>query len=163
MRSILTILLLAAVANFGLITRAEDAKLPTAREVIDRSIKEMGGIDAFLKHSSQTLKGKYSMGAQGIGGTIQIQAAKPNRFSLTIELGGVGQIATVYDGTNGWSINPMTGASLMEGKMLEQLAAQAEFDAMLHDESHFTLMQTVGRTNFEGGRMLRCEIGSQKW
>lgn len=150
MRSIFLIVLLAAISSFQPAAKAEDAKLPTAREIIDRSIQEMGGRDAFLKHSSQTAKGKYNAGAQGISGTIELRAAKPNKLSLIVDLAAVGQIITVYDGTNAWSINPMTGAMLLEGKMFEQTAMQAEYDAMLHDDTKFKLMQTVGRTNFEG-------------
>ncbi len=124
--------------------------LPKARDVLDRSIKEMGGREPFLKLSSQSAKGRFELPAQGLSGRIELSAAKPAKLFVSIELGGLGKILSGYDGHSGWMINPGMGPMLMEGKMLEQMVAQADFYAALHESSLFASMQTVGKTNFEG-------------
>jgi hypothetical protein len=132
----------------ALCTLAE--KLPSAREVLDRSIKEMGGREAFLKLSSQVAKGRFEMPAQGLTGTIELSAAKPSKLLLSIELGALGKILSGYDGESAWIINPGMGPMLMEGKMREQMVAQADFFATLHDSALFSSMTTLGKTNFDG-------------
>jgi hypothetical protein len=77
-------------------------------------------------------------------------AARPDRLVLKISLGGLGEISTGYDGKVGWLLNPMTGPMLLQGKQLEQLRADSEFDAPLHDPAGYRVLEIVGRVEFEG-------------
>jgi hypothetical protein len=90
------------------------------------------------------------MPAQGISGTLELVAARPDRFLLKVSLPGVGELLTGYDGSIGWMVNPMTGPMLLTGKQLEQLRYDAEFDAPLHAPEGYKLLETVERVEFEG-------------
>jgi hypothetical protein len=129
---------------------ATNALLPEAKKVVARFVKELGGEDAFAKINSQHVNGKCDMGAQGITGELEVFAKRPDKLVIKITLPGVGDLLQGFDGKVGWSMNPITGPMVLEGKMLEQIREQARFDSVLHDASDFKSMQTVGKNPFEG-------------
>src|SRR5262245_22122332 len=67
----------AAQANAN---AASNASLPSAREIIDRHVKEVGGRQAILAQSSMHTMGTVSLPAAGISGKMEAFHAKPNRF-----------------------------------------------------------------------------------
>jgi hypothetical protein len=151
---------LAAILLVGWVTWAADEKpaaapeaaakdLPTARAVIDRYIQAAGGKEAFQKHSSILLKGKTQVAGQELGGPLTLATAKPNKMMLAVEIGGI-TMRTGFDGKVGWQVNPLTGPSLMEGKELEDAQRQADFFAILHEDSGFKSMENLGKVDFEG-------------
>lgn len=129
---------------------AQPAPLPDARTIIDRHIEAIGGRKAFLAHTSTRATGTLSMPAQGINGTFELLAAKPNRMMLRVVLPGIGELVDGFDGTNGWSVSPMTGPALAQGKELEQKRFDADFYGDLHDPARYVSIKTVERTTFDG-------------
>jgi hypothetical protein len=129
--------------------RGQDA-LPAARAIVDRYVEVTGGRDLHAKHTSRRALGKVSMPAQGVEGDVEILAARPDLLRLRMTLPGVGEILSGYDGKVGWSVNPLTGPMLLEGKALEQTKADADFDSSLHSDTKFKLLETIERTTFEG-------------
>lgn len=134
------------------------SELPSAKEVIGRFVKAIGGKEAFQKIESQHAKGKYEMPAQGLSGTLEILAKRPDKFAVKINLSGFGEVLTGYNGEVGWSVNAATGPMLLEGKQLEQMREQAEFDAILHDEKSYKSMKNVGKENFEGKECYKLKL-----
>jgi hypothetical protein len=132
------------------VLRAQATRLPRASDVLTRYVKAIGGRETVLKHASRRAIGTFAMPAQGIIGTLELLAARPDRFVLRISLAGVGEIATGYDGTIGWLVNPMTGPMLLQGRQLDQLRADSEFDAALHDPARYRALEIVERVEFEG-------------
>lgn len=128
---------------------AQDA-LPPARTIVDRYVEATGGRDALKKHSSRRAVGKISMPAQGVEGDLEILAARPDLMRLRMTLPGVGEIQSGYDGRIGWTVNPLTGPMLQQGKSLEQLKLDADFDSSLHSDKQFTSLETIEKTTFEG-------------
>ncbi len=128
---------------------AQDA-LPPARTIVDRYIEATGGRGALEKHSSRRAVGKISMPAQGVEGDLEILAARPDLMRLRMTLPGVGEIQSGYDGRIGWTVNPLTGPMLQQGKSLEQMKLDADFDSSLHSDKQFTSLQTIEKTTFEG-------------
>lgn len=124
--------------------------LPAASEVITRYVRAIGGRDAVLRHASLRAVGTFSMPAQGIAGTVERMAARPDRFLEKVSMSGVGDMQLGYDGSIGWMVTPMTGPMVLTGKQLEQLRRDAEFDAALHEPAGFTALEIVDRVEFEG-------------
>lgn len=125
-------------------------KLPEAKEIIDRFVKAIGGKAAFDQIKSQHGKGRFMMAAQGLAGDLEVFASRPNQVLVKIELMGLGTMMQGYDGTVAWSLNPVTGPMLLEGKQLEQMREQADFDSVLHQPEDFKSMETVEKTEFAG-------------
>lgn len=128
----------------------KDAPLPAAREVIAKFVNLVGSKEDFDKIQSQRAVGKVEMTGQGISGKLEVLARRPDKLVIKINLPGIGDLLEGYDGKVGWSVNPLTGPMLLEGKMLEHVQEEARFDSVMHDEGDFKSMETVGRVEFEG-------------
>src|ERR1051325_3968318 len=58
----------------------ENEKLPSAKEVLEKYTKAIGGKEAFSKHNSQHVLGKVEMPAQNMSGKMEVFAARPNKL-----------------------------------------------------------------------------------
>jgi zinc protease len=132
--------------------------LPPAQEIIAKYVKAVGGAEAFAKYKSQSAKGKFEMPAQGMVGEVEMLAARPDKFLMRMNLPGLGQTVSGYNGKIGFSSNPATGPMLVEGKALDQLKDQADYDSALHEPSKFKSMQTLERTQFEGQDVYKVKL-----
>jgi hypothetical protein len=129
---------------------AAQKTLPSARSILDRHIAAIGGKAAILGHSSTHATGSFSVASAGMKGTIEAFAAKPDKHLVKISIPGVGDIFEAYDGTNGWTMSPMTGPMLLEGKQLEDKKFDTDFYAELHDDGRYASTTTMERTEFDG-------------
>jgi hypothetical protein len=128
-----------------------DTALPSAREVIDRHIKAIGGRDALLSHKSAHVTGTFSVPASGMVGTIEMYgAAEPDRTLVRITIPGLGEMLNGFDGSHGWAVTPMTGPMLQVGKELDQTKLDAEFYGELRDSKRYKSMKTLEKAVFEG-------------
>jgi len=125
--------------------------LPSGREIIDRHIKAIGGRAAVLSHTSMHTTGTYAVPASGMTGTVETySAANPDRALQRVNVPGVGEILTGYDGQHGWTVNPMMGPMLQQGKELEQARYDSDFYGELRDAKKYKSITTVEKITFEG-------------
>ena len=125
--------------------------LPAAREIINRHVKAIGGREALLARKSMHAVGTLSIPAQGLGGPIEVwHAAAPNRMHMKFSVSGIGDIAEGFDGSHGWSLNPMTGPMLKVGKELTQAKLDVDFYGDLRDPKAYVEVKTVEKTTFDG-------------
>lgn len=128
-----------------------DAALPSARAILDRHVQAIGGREAILSHTSSHATGTLSVPSAGITGTLEVfAAAKPNRMLVKISLGGVGEVMEGFDGVNAWSMSPMTGAMVLQGKQLDDKKFDSEFYGELHEGSRYQSLKTLEKTTFDG-------------
>ena len=153
-------LIVAAVLAYGqpLPIGAQSAPLPPGREVVARHLKAMGGAGAFKAVQSMHAKGTLSMVAQGLAGDIEVFSARPNKQLLRTEIPGLGRIETGYDGKVGWSIDPVTGATLLSGRQLAELMDDAWFDSPLYPAEHVKDVTTVAREQFDNRAAYRVKV-----
>lgn len=126
------------------------AALPSARSIIDRHITAMGGRKAILSHTSSHATGTISISGNGMTGVLDIYGAAPNKSLVKINLGGIGEMYEGFDGIHGWSVDPITGPSLKQGKELEEKKFDADFYIDLREEGRYATMKTVEKTTFDG-------------
>ena len=124
--------------------------LPTASDIFTRSIEAIGGEAAIRKHTCMVTKGTLSMPAAGMSGKLEITTLAPNKVVTAMEFPGVGIIRQGFDGTVGWSMNPMQGPSLIEGPMLEELKKSSDMYKDLDPSKIWTKAETKGAVNFGG-------------
>jgi hypothetical protein len=128
----------------------EQADLPSARVVIDRHIQAIGGRAAILAHKSTHAVGTIAMPATGITGPIDVYAAAPDKSFVKISLGGVGDLLEGFDGTHGWTLQPMMGPMLKQGKELAEKKFDSDYYSDLHEPERYASMKTIEKTTFEG-------------
>ena len=139
-------------------TAASEAKRMPAQKVIKKFVKAVGGRKAVMKKDQVVIKGKMEIPSQGISGTMEVHAKAPNLLSVHGEIPGIGTILSGYNGEIGWSINPMMGPSIMDGKMLEQTKREADFYAVLHESDRYRSMETVDKVDFEGAPCWKLKL-----
>jgi hypothetical protein len=125
-----------------------DPSLPSGRDVVDKFVKAIGGREAVMSHKSMHVTGTYEVPASGLSGDMEIfTAANPNRAVQRVTIPGVGEVIQGFDGERGWSINPMTGPMLQQGKELEQAKLDADFYSELRDAKNYKSITTVAKTD----------------
>jgi hypothetical protein len=134
------------------------AALLEGREVIERHIKAIGGRDVVMAHSSRHVIGTVAMPSAGLTGSFEVFEAKPNKTVMRMNLAGVGEINEGFDGIVAWSLNPVTGPALLEGKQLEEKKLDADFFGDLHPEKRYTSITTVERVDFEGRPCYKVQL-----
>jgi hypothetical protein len=137
---------------------AEQTGLPTAREIVDRSLKAIGGAEAFKAVKSLRARGTLSIPAQGMSGDLEMMAARPNKLLTRAKIAGMGQLEEAYDGKIAWSLDPVNGPSLVIGKALSERADEAWFDSPLHAEGYVRLMTVAGKETFDKRPAYRVKI-----
>ncbi len=145
--------LLALALAAGVATAEDTATAvaaPTVEEIVARHVEAIGGADAVAGHSGQTMSGKLSMPAAGIEGTLQVVAARPDRFLLTVEIPGLGAIRQGFDGETAWTLDPMTGPMILEGPARVQLLEQSRWDAALFPAERYEIREFLGEVEFGG-------------
>lgn len=143
------IALAAATAGYPAVVPAQES-LPPARKVIDRHIEAIGGRAAILAHSSIHMVGTTAFPANGISGSLEAFAAKPNKTLVRMNITGVGDASEGFDGTVAWSLSPMTGPMLSQGKELEQKKFDADFYGELRSGERYKSVTTVEKTAWDG-------------
>jgi hypothetical protein len=134
------------------------APLPSARSILDRHLAAIGGREAVLSHSSTAAKGTLSMPKAGMTGSLEIYGAKPNKSVVKITLAGLGVVTEGFNGVHGWSLSPMTGPMLLEGKQLEEKRFDSDFHSELRESGRYTSMTTLERTEFEGRQCYKVQL-----
>jgi hypothetical protein len=129
---------------------AAPAKLPNGRSILDKHVAAIGGRQAILAHKSTHAVGTLAMPSTGLTGALEIFGAHPNKTLLKISIGGVGEVLEGFDGTHGWSLSPMTGPMLLEGRQLDEKRFDSEFYSDLRSESRYASVTTLEQVDFDG-------------
>lgn len=127
--------------------------LPTAKEVVDRYDKALGGIEAIHRHTSVTLRATMEFhkpdGVVNIPIVVRMRAPY---FQLTTSTlpNGAGEDSSGFDGTNAWHLAPGGKPEIFTGDTRESIKRDADFYYPITELSWFKSMQTVGIEEFEG-------------
>jgi len=151
--------LAAAVVNLSAASaRLGQEALPTPREVVDRGLQAAGGAAAFKAVRSMRGRGKLSIPSQNMTGDLETVMSRPNKSLTRLTVPGVGKIEEGFDGKVAWSIDPMSGPSLVTGRALKERADEAWFDAPLHAADFVREMTMVGREDFDKRPAYRIKV-----
>ena len=146
-------LIIAIAAVLGVATaNAQSPKKLTADQVLERYVEAVGGRKALESHTSYVIKGTLEMVNANIKGTTEIWAAAPNRLAAITDLGGIGRISQIYDGSRAWAADPFTGSRELTGIEAVQIRRQAQFNADLKWRELWKSVELVDAPAPVGGR-----------
>jgi hypothetical protein len=131
------------------VVRAQATPLPA--EIFARHVAAIGGHDAVMHVSSIKTQGTLVMASMGITANVESVAAAPNRSATRMTIPGIGEMASGFDGSVAWEVNPMQGPRIKTEK--ETATAQEESDfygAMLFSSTRYQSTETVGQVDFAG-------------
>lgn len=127
--------------------QAEPAELPSAAEVIDRYVAAIGGRQAVLEQAGLHAQGSVELPGMGMGGEIQTWTTEGGYREWT-NLPQVGTAEVGFDGDVGWSLNSITGASVLTGRMLDQVRESARLTGALHEGAEIEALAVIGASEF---------------
>lgn len=125
-------------------------KLPSGLDIIKKSIKATGGEEAYKARKTVVTKATMQMPGMGEGMDLTIYQVAPNKMATTVNIPGMGEQTTIFDGESAWSDSMMTGPRLMTEEEMASLKRQAAFDAQYNPEKYYESIETVGRTEYAG-------------
>ena len=133
---------------------ADNLPLPSA--LFANHIEAVGGEESIRAHTMRTASGNLIINAYGINGKLHMVAAAPNKLATKIELGQFGTSHSGYNGTIGWSMDPMSGNSVLQGEALKGMIKSADFYSdNLHLGNDAVKMETVETVTFDDGEHFR--------
>jgi hypothetical protein len=135
------------------------ATLPAARSLIDAHIAAVGGAKAYAKSADGTTKVQMEIIENGMKLDMTMYGHGSDRASV-MAIPGAGDFRNGYSGGVAWSMDPMNGPRLLEGKEREQLVEQGDAKITLRDPSVIASATTVALSDSEGRPCYRVEI---KW
>jgi hypothetical protein len=149
---------LACFIGAGGTLRAQQPAPPSAREIVDRFVREAGGQPAFKAIKSIRARGTLSIAAQGLSGDVETILARPSKMITRVNVAGVGKLEEGFDGKIGWSIDPVNGPALVTGHALIERGDEAWFDASLHTPDFVKEMTVSGRETFDKRPAYRIKV-----
>lgn len=123
--------------------------LPQPAQIIERYHEAIGAA-AFAAVESLHSTARLAIPAVGITGTLEIWQGRPNLTLMHASVPGFGDIRTGFDGTSGWSLDPVEGPRILTGDESVQAQDDAHFDSHLRTSELVASMTTVERTTLGG-------------
>lgn len=157
-RQVMVALFLAALCLFGAPGLDAQDTLPNGRELVDRYVELIGGRDAVMSRPIIRSTGSFQMPAMGITGELVTYQAQPGRNVVQVNIPGLGEIRSGFDGTVGWSMDPIQGPRVMTGAELDHTREEANFASTIRDPSLVTEAETVERTEMNGKACWRVRL-----
>lgn len=158
MKSFVRLATIASIAFVSSTSAAAAQTLPAASEIVAKHIAAIGGKDAISKITSMQQKGTMEIPTMGLTAQSEIFVAQ-DRMTMKQSIPGLGELSQGYDGTTGWSSNPMQGPRLISGKELEQTKEQADLQAnMLYSPDRFSAMETMSIADFNGEKAYKVRF-----
>lgn len=122
--------------------------LPEAAQVFERYVAALGGRQRILRSQAYVARGTLSVPEQGIEGELVIYMAAPNKSLITYDVPGFGEVREGFDGTVGWSVDPMSGPRAKRGEELRDLAHRSDYHFALNAQKLYKSMKTTARKVF---------------
>ena len=124
--------------------------LPSAATILDKYIEVTGGKAAYAKIKSTTMTGTISITAQGLKGTVEVQAKAPNKFYTAQTFDQIGKTEVGFDGKIGWQKSPFQGLQETKGMEFAQLREQSLFNSPLYWRQQYAKVEVIGVRQVEG-------------
>ncbi|HSM17672.1 MAG TPA: DUF4412 domain-containing protein [Gemmatimonadales bacterium] len=137
---------------------AQGGTLPDGPAVVRRFVEAVGGEAAVMRQTGRHVTGRLEVPAQGVEGDLEVYAKAPNKLAVTVVIPGMVTVRNGFDGTVGWTLNPMEGPMLLDGLSLQQMQQSADFYSMLYPKRLFAAVETIGEEEFEGTPCYRVKV-----
>ncbi len=132
--------------------------LPTAQEIFAKAVTAAGGADLIRMQTSRTQTGTIEMKAQSLKGTVVVRSVAPDMLLIETDIPGFGKILQGVNGTVGWSIDPMRGASIMDKDELARVLRESSIEAELNPQTGCDAAQVLEQTNFAGSPCYKVNL-----
>lgn len=148
----------AAVAAQPDVSSPAKAPLPTAQEILARSIEVTGGTAAYQGITSFAVVGSFAIPAQKIEGGLKLSGQPGGKLALELEIPGIGTERSGSDGTTVWSMSAMTGSRVLEGAERDTMLRDADLLKELNWRKYYKSATTTGMGEVDGKPVYLVEM-----
>jgi len=142
---------LQAVLIFSALTQhLLHSQVPTVDEVLQRFVSALGGEDELEKIRTMTLRGTMDFPDFKAGGTTTEYFKYPDLFSAETEVHSHGSTKLVYDGHDGWQIDPRNGLTRVTGEDLADIQRRANIHWNLRLHEFYPDIQVKSHQTVDG-------------
>jgi hypothetical protein len=134
---------------------AHDAK---ALEIIDTYIEKIGGEEMIKSIVSTKMTGTLEVPMAGLSGSMTMMSKVPGMVSMVMDIPGFGKSESGFDGTVGWSSDPMGGPRLMTDEETKALKEQADPTIAMKYRERYPTIEYAGESNFEGKKAHKIRL-----
>jgi hypothetical protein len=124
------------------------AELPTVQYVLDRFVQVTGGRDAWLRHRSITIHGRFQVPAKNLD--VETISDTKDGKALQIAKLAAGDSLSGYDGRTAWDMDAGGKVSIREGDEVKSIARDADMYYHLHVMDYFRTMEVMDVQEFSG-------------
>lgn len=128
----------------------DPASLPDATSLIDKHIAARGGAGAFRKHSSVSMRAKFTMPSIGLTADIETRFLAPHHHLAVTDMPGMGVTRQGFNGDIGWVMSPMAGTAILSAGQLEAARVEGDPTSDLGLAERYPSRQTVDQAEFHG-------------
>ena len=138
---------------------AQQDKLPTAEDVLNKYCEVTGGVSNYKSIRSLKAAGTMSIPAQNMSGEMEMKMVMPGQMWMKVDFPTMGmtQVQGVLDGIV-WDSNSMMGARLVEGKEADQLSSQTKMERFYDPKSYYKSMKNAGAVDVDGEKAYQIEL-----
>lgn len=122
---------------------------PTAPQILDKYVQAIGGRAAWEKLKTRVSMGTIEIPSMSLSGTILVHEKAPNRMLMVVILAG-SAFRQGFDGTEGWSDDPVNGVHVKTGEALEEMRRDADFYHPLHLQQIYSKFAVEGSEKING-------------
>jgi len=128
---------------------AFEGEKPSAKEIFTKHLDAIGGAKAMKSKESMVAIGSMEIPAAQLKGSMRTVARVPASVVIAMDLPGIGATSSGFDGTTGWTVDPMRGPSIMGAKEVAQVRRDGDFlrDLRLAEEPEG---EVTGLFDFDG-------------
>jgi hypothetical protein len=119
--------------------------LPTVKQILDRYVQALGGIDALNKINTRVAKGSR-IGADGILVPEEVYQKAPDKL-LTVTSYPQVVFSNGYNGSAAWAHSSRDGATPLPDQLLAQIKRDAVFYKELKTEQLYSSLTLLGKTS----------------
>lgn len=126
---------------------------PSSKEVIERHLKEIGGVDKLKSITSIVATGTVSIPQAGINGRVELyQSGKPGEAKalMKVSLPGIGDQSSGMNGDVIWENSQVTGPEILSGERAAQMKLQMAMMPLMRYSEFFDTIEVTGTENFDG-------------
>ena len=137
--------ILAALSQCAL-----QAQVPSADQVLQRFVSAVGGEKELEKIHTMILRGTVELPDFQANGTTVEYFKYPDHFAAVTDIPGHGSTKLVYDGHEGWQVDPRNGFTQISGADLADIQRRANIHWNLKLREFYPNIQVKGRETVSG-------------
>lgn len=121
----------------------------TTQQILDKYVQAIGGRAAWEKLKSRVSMGTIEIPSMNLSGTVMVHEKAPNRMLMVVILAG-SAFRQGFDGTEGWSDDPVNGVREKSGAALDEMRRDADFYHPLHLQQVYAKFAVDGTKKING-------------